>query len=328
MKKIILLLLLSGNAMAQTLNIEEKVKFLALGDSYTIGQSVAVKDRWPVQLIDSIRKRGLTCYDPQIIATTGWRTDNLKSAMVSANLKNDYNLISLLIGVNNFFQGKTVESYKPEFEELLNMAIALAGGNKSHVFVVSIPDYGYTPFGQSNQSNISIGIDEFNDANKTITAKLGVSYFNITDISRRGLAEPDLVANDGLHPSGKMYTEWVERILEGATIAESHGDGGTTTPPADSTDTVTGIRDEQFGINVYPNPFNDAISFSKLPPNENLTICFMDSKGALALAKNLSGDVASIVTPQLANGLYYYRLSNSKGVIKQGRLFKSAHPDR
>lgn len=330
MKKIILLLLLSGNAMAQMLNIEENVKFLALGDSYTIGQSVAMKDRWPVQLIDSIRKHGLTCSDPQIIATTGWRTDNLKSAMVSASLNDDYTLVSLLIGVNNFFQGGTVENYKPQFEELLNMAIALAGGSKSHVFVVSIPDYGFTPFGQSNQSNISKGIDAFNDANKTIAAKLGVSYFNITDISRRGLAEPDLVANDGLHPSGKMYTKWVERILDGATMEEGHG-GPTippTTPPTDSTDTVTGIKDEQYGINVYPNPFSDAISFSKLPPDENLIIRFTDSKGMLVLARHLSGDESSITTPQLANGLYYYKLSNSKRVIKQGRLFKSAHSDR
>ena len=199
--------------MAQELIIKEKVKFLALGDSYTIGESVDVKDRWPIQLITSLRKLGLDCTDAEIIATTGWRTDNLKHAIIDANPPHDYTLVSLLIGVNNQYQGKSVDDYAPEFEELLNTAIKLAGGIKSHVFVVSIPDYGYTPFGKSKQASISHAIDAFNAMNKSITEKMGIKYFNITEISRNGLAQPDLVANDGLHPSGKMYSLWVDRML-------------------------------------------------------------------------------------------------------------------
>lgn len=192
----------------------ETIKFLALGDSYTIGESVAVNERWPVQLAHALRKKGIDCSDPEIIATTGWRTDDLKHAIEKARLKPEYTLVSLLIGVNNYYQGKSAESYAPEFEELLRTAIALARGDKSRVFVVSIPDYGYTPFGKEKQQTISAGIDAFNAVNKSIAQKLGVKYISITDISRKGLAEPDLVATDGLHPSGKMYSAWVERMRD------------------------------------------------------------------------------------------------------------------
>ncbi len=126
--------------------------------------------------------------------------------------------MSLLIGVNNQYQGKSVEDYKPEFEALLKTAIHLAGGNASHVFVVSIPDYGYTPFGQPKQATISRELDAYNAANRAIAARYNVPYIYITDISRRGLAEPDLVAEDGLHPSGKMYAEWVEAIVSRITF--------------------------------------------------------------------------------------------------------------
>ena len=208
-----LLILMSFSTQAQ-LRIKDKVKFLALGDSYTIGESVSEKERWPVQLIDSLRKRGIDCEDPKIIATTGWRTDQLKEAIKSASLSNEYTLVSLLIGVNNQYQGKSPETYKPEFEELLKTAIELAGGNKLHVFVVSIPDYGFTPFGKAKKAAITKAIDVYNMVNRAITEKAGVTYITITDISRKSLEQPDLVAEDGLHPSGKMYTAWVQRILQ------------------------------------------------------------------------------------------------------------------
>jgi lysophospholipase L1-like esterase len=209
-KFIMIFIFLSTQGMAQ----HEPIKFLALGDSYTIGESVAVHERWPVQLADALRKKDIPCSDPQIIATTGWRTDDLKHAIEKAKLKPEYTLVSLLIGVNNYYQGKSAESYAPEFEELLRTAIALAGGDKSRVFVVSIPDYGYTPFGKEKQQTISAGIDAFNAINKSIAQKLGVKYIYITDISRKGLMEPNLVATDGLHPSGKMYSAWIERMTE------------------------------------------------------------------------------------------------------------------
>jgi lysophospholipase L1-like esterase len=207
-----LIFLFSSSAMAQLI-IEDNIKFLALGDSYTIGESVTTNERWPVQLMDSLSARGLDNVESKILATTGWRTDNLAEAIRHAKIKTEYTLVSLLIGVNNLYQGKSVESYKPEFEALLDMAIKIAGGRKSRVFVVSIPDYGYTPFGKKDQPAISKGIDEYNAVNESIARKMNVKYYNITDISRRGLAEPDLVAFDGLHPSGKMYSEWIKLIL-------------------------------------------------------------------------------------------------------------------
>ena len=215
-----ILLLLSLPVMSQNLKIQSPVNFLALGDSYTIGESVPEQERWPVQLNNALKAQGLSTTDVRIIATTGWRTDDLTNAMNAAHLKPKYTLVSLLIGVNNYYQGRSAESYAPEFEALLQTAIGLAQGNKDHVFVVSIPDYGYTPFGKDKQAAISAGVDQFNAVGREIAARLGVSYFNITDISRRGLDEPILVAEDGLHPSGKMYKEWVERILQNTLIVK------------------------------------------------------------------------------------------------------------
>lgn len=187
-----------------------ETKFLALGDSYTIGESVAEAERWPNQLAAKLK---LTA--PRIIATTGWRTDNLKDAIEAANLKPEYDLVSLLIGVNNQYQGKSIEIYEREFEELLQTSIKLAKGKKKNVFVVSIPDYGYTPFGKAKQEKISEELDQFNAINKRMAAKYGVKYYNITEISRKGLEDAELVAGDGLHPSGKMYAQWVEVIYSG-----------------------------------------------------------------------------------------------------------------
>lgn len=200
--------------MAQKLPEKKAIKFLALGDSYTIGESVAEHERWPVQLVNRFREKGYECQQPVIIATTGWRTDDLKRAIAQQNPATDFDIVSLLIGVNNQYQGKSAESYTPEFEELLKIAIHHAGDDRSKVFVVSIPDYGFTPFGQEKQTSISKALDEFNEINKKITEKYGIDYIYITDISRRGLQEPDLVAEDRLHPSGKMYGEWVSRILK------------------------------------------------------------------------------------------------------------------
>lgn len=203
---------------SQTLTSNQKVSFLALGDSYTIGQNVAVSERWPVQLIKELRLKGLECSEPEIIATTGWRTDDLKRAISSAKLNSPYTIVSLLIGVNNLYQGRSTSEYEIEFTELVNTAIQLAGGDKTRVLVLSIPDYGYTPFGAGNQPAISQKIDAFNNVNQAVANTAGVFYYNITNISRRGLIEPSLVANDGLHPSGKMYAEWVDVVLKGIMI--------------------------------------------------------------------------------------------------------------
>lgn len=210
--------LLSNTMCAQTM--KEPISYLALGDSYTIGESVAESERWPVQLARTLTRKGVAVAPPQIIATTGWRTDNLKDGIATAQLKGTYDLVSLLIGVNNQYQGQPADQYALEYEDLLKTAIQLAGGKKEKVFVVSIPDYGYTPFGKSKQPQISRELDEFNEINRRITDSYGIAYFDITDISRQGWEDPELVASDGLHPSGKQYTLWVERIVKGLKITE------------------------------------------------------------------------------------------------------------
>lgn len=192
----------------------EAMSYLALGDSYTIGQAVPADVRYPVLLADALRKQDVALAPPTIVATTGWSTADLLRGIEQAKLQDQmYDLVSLLIGVNNQYRGRSLEEYRREFTELLLLSIAFAGGDKDKVVVLSIPDYGYTPFGASNQENISAQIDQFNAVNKHISDSAGVLYIDITPISRRGLAEPDLIASDGLHPSGKMYALWVEKML-------------------------------------------------------------------------------------------------------------------
>ena len=189
-------------------------RFLALGDSYTIGQSVEEKDRWPVQLYSKLQLSGVKIEKPEIIARTGWTTADLLSALKQRNVKDTFDLVSLLIGVNNQYRGYNIAQQELEFQELLALAIDFAGGDSSHVFVVSIPDYGVTPFGQ-NSDPVRIGreIDQYNSLNEFIANEYNVRYFNITPISREAKSDPELIAKDGLHPSGKMYSRWVSEIF-------------------------------------------------------------------------------------------------------------------
>ncbi len=184
--------------------------YLALGDSYTIGESVKEAERFPNQLAESLKADGIKIGTVKIVARTGWTTDELESGITAAGLTqtDTFSMVSLLIGVNNQYRGRSVEDYKPGFTALLERAIKFAGGRKERVIVVSIPDYAYTPFGGGRQS-ISEGIDKYNAANEAITRSLGVAYAQITPISREGLNDPSLVAGDGLHPSGKQYGRWV-----------------------------------------------------------------------------------------------------------------------
>ena len=192
---------------------DNRKTYLALGDSYTIGESVAESERWPVQLAAKLTEKGISMADPKIIATTGWRTDQLKAAIENdKELAERYDMVSLLIGVNNQYQGRSVDSFAPEFEELLQMAIRLAGGDAKNVFVVSIPDYGKTPFGAEKEAQIEEELDTYNKVSKQICKQYKVKYFNITPGSRRAKVEPDLIAKDKLHPSGKMYKEWVDMV--------------------------------------------------------------------------------------------------------------------
>ncbi|MCG8320906.1 MAG: SGNH/GDSL hydrolase family protein [Cytophagales bacterium] len=192
------------------------LKFLALGDSYTIGESVPEEDRWPVVLANKLTVSGLPVEKPEIIATTGWTTDELKKGIKEASPKGKYDLVSLLIGVNNQYRGYEMAVYEEEFQELLDVAIAFADNNPSRVFVVSIPDYAVTPFGlDKDPEKITREIDQYNKINRSLAERSSVRYFNITGISRQASTDPELVAGDGLHPSGKMYHQWVDHILLG-----------------------------------------------------------------------------------------------------------------
>jgi len=189
---------------------------IALGDSYTIGQSVCENCRFPAQLKDSLQARFTTLdtFNLEIIAQTGWTTTNLKNAISNANPQTDFDLVTLLIGVNNQYQNKPFELYETEFIELVTTAISLVGGDASKLIVVSIPDYAYTPFGQaSNALNISTQLELYNTYAQTYCAENNLKYVYITDITQQGLDNTALVATDNLHPSTLAYTKFVERIL-------------------------------------------------------------------------------------------------------------------
>ncbi len=198
--------------------------YLALGDSYTIGQSVPLSENYPNQTISLLNNKGYSFSSPQIIATSGWTTVNLLGALAAKkNLLPSYNIVTLLIGVNNQYQGGSQSDYKTDFTTLLQQSIAYAGNNPSHVIVISIPDYSGTPFGngRNNRATISSEIDSFNAINKEISTDYKVNYINVTDESRKAFTDNSLLASDGLHYSEKEYAIWagllaaqIEKILQ------------------------------------------------------------------------------------------------------------------
>jgi lysophospholipase L1-like esterase len=186
-----------------------QLKLLALGDSYTIGEAVDESERWPVLLFKILNEAGVVVKMPQIVAKTGWTTDELNQAIDDANIKETFHLVSLLIGVNNQYRGRSVENYKIEFEALLKRAIKFAGNEPPNVFVLSIPDWGCTPFAEGrDRQKIAEEIDAYNLVNKQISESLGVKWFDITTSTRKSIGDLSLLAADGLHPSGKNYKEW------------------------------------------------------------------------------------------------------------------------
>jgi lysophospholipase L1-like esterase len=184
--------------------------FLALGDSYTIGEGVAPGERWPAQLAARLRGEGVDVADPHIVATTGWTTDELSAAMDAETFAPPYALVTLLIGVNNQYRGGPLDEYRGQFRHLLQRAIELAGANATHVIVVSIPDWGITPFaarGGRDAARIAREIDAFNATASAEAAKAGAAWVDVTAISRQPGSRGEL-ADDGLHPSGAQYARW------------------------------------------------------------------------------------------------------------------------
>jgi lysophospholipase L1-like esterase len=189
-------------------------RFLALGDSYTIGEKVPTRQRWPLQLADRLRKKGIPMDEPIIIAKTGWTTDELMKGIKEKNPSGLFDLVTLLIGVNNQYRRYRASDYRQEFTQLLDQAIKFAGGKAKRVLVLSIPDWGVMPFAQKmDHQIITHEISIFNKINKEITQNKGALYVNITPLSRKAKENPSLVAEDGLHPSGKMYTTWVDLMF-------------------------------------------------------------------------------------------------------------------
>lgn len=192
----------------------DNLTYLALGDSYTIGESVETSERWPVQLVKRLNNKGYAVENAKIIAKTGWTTGNLLSAMNSELTDKKYDLVSVLIGVNNQYQGRSIKEYEQDLNTIFTKAIAHSVNGKKGVFVVSTPDYGATPFGASNAENIGKEIDQFNAVLKKVADKFGLAYYNITPISKMAKEDNSLVARDGLHPSGKMYKLWVDEFID------------------------------------------------------------------------------------------------------------------
>ena len=178
-----------------TTALTTELRYLALGDSYTIGEAVDEAGRWPMQLARLLRQEGVLLGDPRIIATTGWTTDELDAAITAAEPLGQHDFVSLLIGVNNQYRGRDVEEYRTQFAALLWRAIGFAGNRPDRVLVLSIPDWGVTPFGAKSGRDVA-----------QIARELDA--YNLSPVSRARGAEPAMVADDGLHPSAAMYTEW------------------------------------------------------------------------------------------------------------------------
>jgi lysophospholipase L1-like esterase len=188
---------------------------LALGDSYTIGEGVDEADRFPNQVVMMLHTKGIFLDKPKIIATTGWTTDELMNAIQKENIKDTFDFVTLLIGVNNQYRRRSLENYRKKFVELLELAIKLSGDKKNHLIVLSIPDWGVTPFAEGrDRKKIAEEIDQFNSVNKEESLKYGAHYIDITASTRQ---HPDGIVSDGLHPNGEEYALWakmVEQVIE------------------------------------------------------------------------------------------------------------------
>jgi lysophospholipase L1-like esterase len=190
------------------------LRFLALGDSYTIGEGVNYERCWPVQLASSLGSFGFPIRGPQIIAQTGWTVSELEAGIKKAAPRGPFELVSLQIGVNNQYRAGVLGRYKTEFRGLLEQAVAYAGGDAQRVVVLSIPDWSVTPFAAGrDRGKIRREINEFNRVNAAAAQAAGAPYVDVTPISRRASHDPRLLADDELHPSGGMYALWIEQIL-------------------------------------------------------------------------------------------------------------------
>lgn len=215
----------SAHAIESTPPVGGALSYLALGDSYTIGEGVAANDRWPMQLAKRLRESGIALCDPDVIAQTGWTTDELDAAITDRS-PSPHGFVSLLVGVNDQYRGAAVDAYRTRFAALLDRAIALAGGRADRVLVLAIPDWGVTPFGDASGRDatvIATDLDAFNDAARALCGQRGVAFVDIAPDYREHAREPAMLADDGLHPSAAMHARWTDAALPVAHRLLAHG---------------------------------------------------------------------------------------------------------
>jgi len=295
---IIIFLAMSGiTSIAQEVRIDQEVKMLALGDSYTIGQSVGMEGRWPHQLLDKLRFMGFTGMNPDYIATTGWTTQDLIRRMSSMPEQGlSYNLVSLLIGVNNQYQGIPIESYEPDLRQIIDLALGVLKQDTSRLLILSIPDYAYTPFG-SGAERISREIDDYNEIKRRVADEYKLTFIDITPISREGLDNASLVASDGLHPSEKQYKLWVEAILPRLSI---EGNLINDDPQQLENDLVS----------VYPNPAGSFVQIDSLKKISRISI--INSTGSVVSNHQISTFSVRLDLSHLEPGLYTLWINHLK----------------
>lgn len=288
--------------LSQQVIIDSEVSMLALGDSYTIGESVKIEDRWPHQFISHLRSMGVSADFPDYIATTGWTTRNLLGWIQTRPPEDKvYNLVSILIGVNNQYQGMDIASYEPDLRKIIDIALKIVDQDSSRLMILSIPDYAYTPFG-NGFANISEEIDAYNDIKRRVAEEYGIAYIYITDISREGLDNPSLVAADGLHPSKEQYARWVRTILPRLRF------------PQDLSSAEPGQKDHE-PIHLYPNPTGSLVHMNASVDIEEIRI--YNPLGQMILDQGVDSLPASIDLSRLEKGAYTLcaHLGDDRGVI-------------
>lgn len=299
-----------GNA--QVINISEPVKMLALGDSYTIGESVTTSASWPVQFIDSLIQYGYVCEDPRIIARTGWRTDQLISAIKNTKLDENFNLVSLLIGVNNQYQKADFQKFKTDLDTLIKIGLQFTDNIRERFFILSIPDYSYTPFGQIlNSSDISAEIDQYNQHLRKVARENEIVFIDITPISQEGLKEPQLVAYDGLHPSGEMYGLWVSEILKYCDI-ESNVNSFTKIIPEEG--------EVDIKLLILPNTLIITGDQNFLP----VTYVIYNQLGVPVSREMIYKFPYNIELNGLESNIYFVGLYDENDFIKSARIYKKS----
>ena len=297
----IIAITLNIQIISQSIEIDTPVKMLALGDSYTIGASVEKEERWPHQFTAALNAQGIQADEPDYIAVTGWTTqDLLRGIRNSLNSEKNYNLVSILIGVNNQYQHKDIETYEPDLKEIIEIALKVVSDDTGKVFMLSIPDYAYTPFGSGNEK-ITEEINAYNEINYRVATEYNLTYVNITSISRRGLSEPELVAWDGLHPSGEQYALWVEAVLSYLAPDQILGSWNNRLP---------GIDEDV--IRIFPNPASDGIQlvFTRRPE----VIRMLDPHGKTVFERIPSGYLLYISLMDYQPGIYWM-----EGTFPHGR---------